>query len=328
MKLSGTFLDEITHDIPSQNWGRDEWEADFAIMRAIGIDTVIIIRAGYREHAIFNSSVLREQRAMMPVRENLAQLFLDLAETNGMKLLWGIYDPGDWAANGEQALAINRAFMKEVHDLYGDHPAFAGWYITFELSRNHPDQVELVLAAGRHAKSLSPDLPTLISPYIAGVRARAGENSISLQQHADEWRSIFGRIRECIDIVAFQDGHVCYLELPNYLALNIRLAREVGMTCWSNIETFDRDMPIKFPPIDWRKLEFKIDAAREVGMDKLITFEFSHFLSPNSIWPSAHQLFRRYCERFGLHQVLYQRAKAAAGSRAAESPERGVGLSL
>jgi len=160
--------------------------------------------------------------------------------------------------------------------------------------------VDLVLAAGRHAKSLTPDLPTLISPYIAGSKAPDGVTPVSHEQHAEEWRSIFQRIRDCIDIVAFQDGHIDYLDLPEYLTTNLALAREAGITCWSNVETFDRDVPIKFPPIDWRKLEFKIDAAREAGVDKLITFEFSHFLSPHSVYPSAHSLFSRYCERYGL----------------------------
>lgn len=300
MKITGTFLDEITHDIPSQNWGPEEWAADFAVMRQIGIDTVIIIRSGYREQSVFNSWTLREHRAMMPVRENLGQLFLDLAEKNGMQLFWGIYDPGDWSVNSIYALDLNRSFMDEVHQLFGDHPAFAGWYITFELSRSDPQQVDLTVAAGRHAKQLSPDLPTLISPYIAGTKAPADENHISHDQHAEEWRAVFNAIRDAIDIVAFQDGHIDYLDLPKYLATNLALAREAGITCWSNVESFDRDMPIKFPPIDWRKLEFKIDAAREAGVDKLLTFEFSHFLSPNSVYPAAHTLFRRYCERFSL----------------------------
>lgn len=300
VRITGTFLDEITHDIPSQNWGPDEWAADFDVMRQIGIDTVIIIRAGYQHQAIFNAWSLFEHRPMLPVRENLGQLFLDLAHANGMRLFWGLYDPGDWAQNAAHALSLNREFMKEVNEQFGDHPAFAGWYITFELSRNDPAQVDLVRAAGQHAKALKPDAPTLISPYIAGPKAPPGHSCISREQHADEWRSIFARIRDCIDIVAFQDGHIDYLDLPEYLGTNLRLAREAGMTCWSNVETFDRDMPIKFPPIDWRKLEYKIDAAREAGMDKLITFEFSHFLSPHSMYPSAHRLFRRYCERFGI----------------------------
>lgn len=301
MRITGTFLDEITHDIPSQNWGPDEWSVDFDVMRQVGIDTVIIIRSGYRERAIFNSWALRKHRPMLPVRENLGELFLDLAERNRMKLFWGIYDPGDWVGNADLALAMNRDFMNEVFEQFGGHPAFAGWYITFELCRNKPEQVELVVAAGRQAKALAPDLPTMISPYVAGSKAPPGTNHVvSPEQHASEWRAIFQRVRECIDIVAFQDGNIDYLELPEYLTANLRLAREAGIRCWSNVETFDRDVPIKFPPIDWRKLEYKMDAAREAGVDKLITFEFSHFLSPHSCYPAARALFQRYCERFDL----------------------------
>lgn len=303
MKITGTFLDEITHDIPSQNWGPEEWAADFDVMRRIGIDTVILIRSGYRDQAVFNSWTLREFRHMLPVRQNLGELFLDLAHRNQMTLYWGIYDPGDWNRSPADAFEINRRFMTEVHDQFGDHPAFGGWYITFELSRYVASQVNLVLAAGRHAKSMAPDLPTLISPYIAGVKAPPGEEAVSREDHAREWTQIFTSIRDCIDIVAFQDGHVNFVDLPEYLRTNLALARGAGLRCWSNVETFDRDMPIKFPPIDWRKLEYKIDAAREAGVEKLITFEFSHFLSPHSCYPSAHRLFRRYCERF-CHNIL------------------------
>ena len=46
LRITGTFLDEISHDIPHQNWGEKEWDQDFAYMKAIGIDTVIDIRCG------------------------------------------------------------------------------------------------------------------------------------------------------------------------------------------------------------------------------------------------------------------------------------------
>ena len=42
MKITGTFLDEISHDIPHQNWGEKEWERDFRSMKTAGIDTVIL----------------------------------------------------------------------------------------------------------------------------------------------------------------------------------------------------------------------------------------------------------------------------------------------
>jgi hypothetical protein len=31
MRITGTFLDEITHDIPSQNWGEEDWKKEFAL---------------------------------------------------------------------------------------------------------------------------------------------------------------------------------------------------------------------------------------------------------------------------------------------------------
>ena len=34
MQITGTFLDEISHDIPHQNWGRAEWDRDFAAATA------------------------------------------------------------------------------------------------------------------------------------------------------------------------------------------------------------------------------------------------------------------------------------------------------
>ena len=32
LRITGTFLDEISHDIPHQNWGEKEWDQDFAYM--------------------------------------------------------------------------------------------------------------------------------------------------------------------------------------------------------------------------------------------------------------------------------------------------------
>ena len=55
LKITGTFLDEISHDIPHQNWGEKEWDQDFQYMKAIGIDTVIMIRSGYRKFITFPS---------------------------------------------------------------------------------------------------------------------------------------------------------------------------------------------------------------------------------------------------------------------------------
>ena len=90
-----------------------------------------------------------------------------------------------------------------------------------------------------------------------------------------------------------------FQELPTFLEINHQLASRYGLTSWSNVETFERGLPINFLPIAWPNLRYKLEAAQEVGVEKLITFEFSHFLSPNSMYPSAHNLHRRYREWLG-----------------------------
>jgi hypothetical protein len=97
-------------------------------------------------------------------------------------------------------------------------------------------------------------------------------------------------------VVAFQDGHVPFAELPDHLAVNAELARKHGIASWSNVESFDRDVLIQHQPIAWPKLRYRLECAQGAGVDKLITFEYSHFLSPNSVFPAAHALHRRYRE--------------------------------
>ena len=66
--------------------------------------------------------------------------------------------------------------------------------------------------------------------------------------------------------------------------------------CWTNSETFDRDMPIKFLPIKWEKLRLKMGLAAQAGYRNAITFEFSHFMSPQSAYLQAGHLYDRYME--------------------------------
>jgi len=118
------------------------------------------------------------------------------------------------------------------------------------------------------------------------------------------WDQILAALSGVVDILAFQDGHVDYDVLPDYLHANYELATKYGMRSWSNLESFDRDMPFNFPPIDWRKLWWKLNAAEVAGVEKIITFEFSHFMSPQSCWPAAKNLFLRYCEHAGIDSSI------------------------
>src|SRR5450759_740111 len=294
MKISGTFLDEITHDIPSANWGPVEWAADFDAMRAGGIDTVILIRAGYRDRMAFPSTVLSNALIMRPAHIDLVDLFLTQAERTGMTFYFGLYDSGRFWHEGqpEREVELNLRFTEEVTRNYGQRKAFGGWYMTHEIHEHNEKVTRLIERLAVHVRSLK-DVPVLMSPYVRG-RKQFEDKPITLEEHERHWDQIFAILSGFVDIVAFQDGHVDFGELPAFMAINNRLARKYGLRPWSNVESFERGMPLNFLPIDWRNLLDKIEVAEASGVEKLITFEFSHFMSPNSMWPSARNLYQRY----------------------------------
>ena len=143
-------------------------------------------------------------------------------------------------------------------------------------------------------------MPVLMSPPYVRGRKQFGDKPITPAEHEQAWDQIFSILSGFVDTVAFQDGQVDFLELPIFMEINNRLARKHGLHAWSNVETFGARMPLNFLPIDWRNLLFKVETAEQSGVEKLITFEFSHFMSPNSMWPSARNLYQRhkeYCEK-------------------------------
>ena len=303
LRISGTFVDEITHDIPSQNWMAEDWRREFSLYRKIGIDTVIIIRAGYQNKCIFPAKSLPD---LLPVYEDIGEVIYSLADEFGLSVYFGTYDSGfHWQRRSWwKEVEVNKPFLEESYGRYGHHPSFKGWYLSHETGRNDLHIIELFNQIGRFCKSLSPH-PVLISPYPQGAK-QLGENALTLAESFDHWNRIFSETRGAFDICAFQDGQVHYQELPSFIEGIGELGRKHGVEIWSNLETFDRDMPIKFPPADWRYLRFKMEAASQVA-EKIITFEFPHFMSPNSCYPAAHNLFRRYCHHFGLDvENLYQ----------------------
>ncbi|MCE9557738.1 MAG: DUF4434 domain-containing protein [Armatimonadetes bacterium] len=296
LRISGTFLDEITHDIPSQNWGEKEWDAEFALYKRIGIDTLIIIRAGYRNKCIFPAKSIE---GLLPIYVDLGEMFYSLADKHGLKIFFGTYDSGFhwWRRTWWKEVEINKPFIDEAYERFGHHESFGGWYLTHETGKNDAHIIELFNAIGGHCKSVA-DLPVLISPYPQGSK-QLGENAFTLEESFDHWDRIFEATKGSFDICAFQDGQVHYQELPAFIKAIGELGTKYGVTIWSNLETFDRDMPIKFPPADWRYLRFKMEAASGIA-EKIITFEFAHFMSPHSCYPAAHNLFKRYCEHMGI----------------------------
>ena len=226
-----------------------------------------------------------------------------------MKFYFGLYDSGKYWDTGDLSWEVedNKYVIDEVWSRYGEkYKSFGGWYISCEISRKTKGAIDAFHAMGKQCKDVSGGLPTFISPWIDGKKAVMGtdkltkENAVSVQEHEREWNEIFDGIHDVVDACAFQDGHLDSDELDAFFTVNKKLADKYGMKCWTNAETFDRDMPIDFLPIKFDKLRMKLEAAKRAGYDKAITFEFSHFMSPQSAYLQAGHLYNRYKEYFNI----------------------------
>ncbi len=288
--ITGTFIDEITYDIPSSNWSLQQWSQDLDYMQEIGIDTVIIIRGGFGNKTVFPSKVFNT-----PYRMDFAKHIFEETSKRGMKVIMGLYMSSlDWN-NGDSAGEIrkNRLFVDEILARYGDYPSFHGWYIPQEVSRERLNICEAFVGLSDLCKEKTPDMPVMISPFFKGsVISKA---PFTPEENLEEWDRIFSKSAQNIDICAFQDGTVPTEEMPAYYRGIRDLCRQYNMEHWVNCETFERDVRNMYYPIPFEDLCRKLDLHEEYA-DKIITFEFSHFLSPQSIYPSARNLNGLYKE--------------------------------
>jgi hypothetical protein len=72
------------------------------------------------------------------------------------------------------------------------------------------------------------------------------------------------------NVVLLEECGVPSSELQEYLSTTTKLCADRGFATWVNLETFDRDVRIQYPPIAWPKLRFKIEgrAQSRRGQDR------------------------------------------------------------
>lgn len=91
-------------------------------MKSIGIDTVIMIRSGYRKFITYPSKYLLGKGCYMPSFD-LVDMYLRLAEKYQMKFYFGLYDSGKYWDTGDLSWEIedNKYVIDEVWKQYGEN---------------------------------------------------------------------------------------------------------------------------------------------------------------------------------------------------------------
>lgn len=242
LPITGTFLDEISHDIASQNWGPDEWAQESDTFIEVGIDTVIMIRTGCRKRLACPSETIAAHRPVLPVYVDLVRMFLDLAAERGIDLFFGLYDSGfrwrrnDWTVEVDR----NRAYLHETYDTYGSSLAFRGWYPPHETIDSGLRIIDTNVAPATEIRSFG-DLPILVSPFYHGRTDAAlgpAGSARSVEEHARAWSEILGAYSRLVNYCAFQDGTADFLALEELTKSAAKVAAKTGITLWSKLGSF------------------------------------------------------------------------------------------
>ncbi|MBQ7985703.1 MAG: DUF4434 domain-containing protein, partial [Clostridia bacterium] len=204
---------------------------------------------------------------------------------------------GDWNRGdyiGE--IKKNKAFVDEVLERYGEYPSFDGWYIPHEVTRDVLNIGEVYAGLSAICKDKTPDKKTLISPPFRG-EVLAPHDYFTIERHKAEWDRLFAKAGKDIDICAFHDGPAATNSMEAYYTATKEVCDKYNIEHWANVETFERDVRRQLYPIPFQELKRRLELHQKYS-EKIVTFEFSHFMSPQAIYPSAKNLNELYKEYY------------------------------
>lgn len=302
--ITGTFIDDVTYDIPSMNWSKEQWIRELDYMQAVGIDTLITIRGGFYHRTNYPSKYFPSSKTE---EDDLLGLLLEECSRRNMAVIVGMYISDlCWNAGDAQTeIEKNKLFVDEILERYGQYPALKGWYIPHEVGNNCLHITDVFKGLGSICKERTPGLPVMISPFFLPDPARKHENLyLDPTEMEAEWDEIFEQSGGVIDICAMQNNFIFngnFDTFDPYFSGMKRACDRHGVSLWSNAETIDTDVKSTWYPIPFEILRKKIEYGAKY-VDKFITFEFSHFMSPQGMFPSCGNLYNLYKSYYEKHQ--------------------------
>ncbi len=312
--ITGTFVNMLISDTGIVNGGLKEWEQDFRMMKAIGMDQLFIIRTETEECGV-RLSAEDPRSTTWPEDENLLDMVFRLGDQYGMTVYLGgpagitNLHLGDW----QKEVDDNKRYYDRTVARYAHHPCFKGLYVSLEALPWHFNFLDICTEVLRYMRANFPDKKTFMSPSFRGPLG-----NMKTQYTPDQWIDIYGRyfferVAGLLDYCAPQDkiaapachcGEIEDNGLAEWYVKVGKLFDRCGIELWSNIETFQRpfpghgEPPAVFRQSDYRTLYMKLAEASPL-VKRIITYEFFSCMSPNTEWGSARRLLARYLEMLG-----------------------------
>ena len=284
LPVSGTFINLPYQDVRNRYTNPQDidctapalWHSKVAEMKEMGMEYLVFMSVANEEKAYYPSKLMDWHYPSD--RQSPVDAVMDAAAFHGMK----VFMSTGWTKDQDDNLrdpkikARQIAMMEELAGLYGDHPAFYGWYLPVEdcfgpVLTDYA--VEAVNALTDRARELTPDAKIMISPY--GI----------FNSDFDDPRYEKQIARLKVDIIAYQDEIGCVRErypLPR-LRENWKKLRAIhdktGIEMWANCESFawdknTNDRSSALLPASYSRFLAQQVAATQGGAEKIISFIF------------------------------------------------------
>ena len=282
LPVTGTFINLPYQDVRNKYTNPqdvdctapDLWRTKVVEMSEMGMEYLVFMSVANECKAYYPSKLMEwhySSTELSPV-----DVIMDEAAKHGMK----VFMSTGWAKDQDDNLRDPEIkgrqikMMEELAGLYGDHPAFYGWYLPVEdcfgpVLTDYA--VEAVNALTARARELTPHAKIMISPY--GIFNSNFDDPRYEQQIA----------RLTVDIIAYQDEIGCVREkypLPR-LRENWKKLRAIhdrtGIEMWANCESFawehgTNDRQSALIPAPFPRFLAQLEAATAGGAEKIISF--------------------------------------------------------
>jgi chitodextrinase len=293
--LRGSFLQPALGDA----WTLRQWRNEFHYMRKAGLDQMVIqwTADSKEKTTIYPSGVAGYTQN---TQHDVVDRALDAADASGAQIYlglqinddrWTIYLTDRSWLNNEAKLA--NVLADDLWKRYRRHKSLTGWYLGFEVdntattSAEWDNLVTFYRTVGNHLHKLTPDKPTLISPFFSTTA------DLSPSQWQTMWEYVLKR--SPIDVLALQDGvgvaHATKKQLPDWFSAvgNAIQNSRPQMQFWADTETFNLDSA----PQPIRSILNDMGAVRPY-VSSYLSFSFNHYLSPQQVNPLYYETYLNY----------------------------------
>ncbi len=297
LPITGTWINLVYQDVRNKYTNPsyldmtlpEIWEEKVAELAGMGMEYLVFMAVANDQKAYYPSRLMPWAFAATNISPVCA--IMDAAEKHGLK----VFMSSGWAKDQDDDLrdpAIKQRqldMMTELAEIYGQHPAFYGWYLPVEdclcpILSDHAVEAANILT--RKARALTPGKKILISPY--GIVNSDFDDPLYAERLAQLE----------VDIIAYQDEIGCLKEtfpLPQ-LRKNWKKLRaihdQLNIELWANCETFTwekgtNDRSSALLPAAYPRLLAQQVAASNAGAERIISFMFCGIIEDPS---STYQL--------------------------------------